>query len=228
MRRRKRGVVVSHALPKLYALSRDDSRRYSPPGTRRLAPVSCALSLSAPIVYSCYWHLSVIATGMFHVAAPPDAHHHHAGSAAHQHAAPDAHPASAVPDICDIVHQICTALVLSTVSLPTLVLPQSPSPVQIVRASLIAHHLPLQHSCSSCGYLLSLTRFIVLPRVTVAYRSRRAPGARVDKAECCLINVVLQCGSVCPVALVLMPLHDLVRTVITTTDTSILVLQRST
>ena len=128
----ERGVVVSHALPKLYALSRA-SRRYCRPGHgdwRRL----CALSLSA--TYSVLLLLAslCIATGMFHGATPPDAHHHHAGSAAHHHAAPDAPPASSVPDICNIVHQVCTALVLWTVLLPTLALPQSPSPVQIVRS----------------------------------------------------------------------------------------------
>ena len=127
----ERVVVVSHALPKLYALSRA-SRRYGRLGHgdwRRL----CALSLSA--TYSALLLLAslCIATGMFHVAAPPDAHHHHAGSAAHHHAAPDARPASPVPDICDIVHQVCTALVLWTVLLPRLALPQSPVPVQIVR-----------------------------------------------------------------------------------------------
>jgi hypothetical protein len=71
---------------------------------------------------------------MFHAAAPPDVHHHHADSAAHHHAAPDAHHASTVPDVCDIVHQACTALVLWTVLLPTLALSQSAVPVQIVRS----------------------------------------------------------------------------------------------
>jgi len=125
-------VVVSHVLPKLYALSRA-SRRYSRLGHgdwRRL----CALSLSA--TYSALLLLAslCIATGMFHAAAPPDAHHHHAGSAAHHHAAPDAHHTSAGPDICDIVHQACTALVLWTVLLPTLALLQSPVAVQIVHS----------------------------------------------------------------------------------------------
>jgi hypothetical protein len=128
----ERVVVVSHALPKLYALSRA-SRRYGRLGhgdRRRL----CALSLS--VTYSALLLLAslCIATGMFHVAAPSDAHHHHADSAAHHHAAPDAHPASPVPDICDIVHQVCTALVLGTVLLPRLALPQSPAPIQIVHS----------------------------------------------------------------------------------------------
>jgi len=128
----ERVVVVSHALPKLYTLSRA-SRRYCRPGHgdwRRL----CALSLSA--TYSILLLLAslCIATGMFHGAAPPDAHHHHAGSAAHHHAAPDTRPASPVPDICDIVHQVCTAVVLWTVSLPTLALPQSPVSVRIVHS----------------------------------------------------------------------------------------------
>jgi hypothetical protein len=128
----ERVVVVSHALPKLYALSRA-SRRYGRLGhgdRRRL----CALSLS--VTYSALLLLAslCIATGMFHVAAPSDTHHHHPDSAAHHHAAPDAHPASPVPDICDIVHQVCTALVLGTVLLPRLALPQSPAPIQIVHS----------------------------------------------------------------------------------------------
>ena len=123
---------MKHALPKSYALS-GALRRYCRLGHgdwRRL----CALSLSA--TYSVLLLLAslCIATGMFHAEAPPDAHHHHAGSVAHRHTDPDAHHASAVPDICDIVHQACTAMVLWTVLLPTLALPQSPAPVQIVRS----------------------------------------------------------------------------------------------
>ena len=122
--------MVSHALPKSYALSRA-SRRYCRLGHgdwRRL----CALSLSA--TYSVLLLLAslCIATGMFHAEAPPDAHHHHAGSAAHHHTAPETHRASTVLDICDIVHQACTALVLWTVLLPRFALPQSPVTVQIV------------------------------------------------------------------------------------------------
>ncbi len=136
--------MVSHSLPKSYALSRASWRycRLGHGDWRRL----CALSLSA--TYSVLLLLAslCIATGMFHAEAPPDAHHHHAGSAAHHHAAPDAHHASAVPDICDIVHQACTALVLWTVLLPTLALPQSP--------------VALQHSRTSCSYLLSVTQSI--------------------------------------------------------------------
>ena len=110
------GVVVSHALPKLHTLSRA-AWRYCRPGHgdwRRL----CALSLSA--TYSVLLLLAslCIATGIFHAATPPEAHHHHAGSAPHHHAAPDAHRASAVPDICDIVHQVCTVVVLWIVSEP--------------------------------------------------------------------------------------------------------------
>jgi hypothetical protein len=37
-----------------------------------------------------------------------------------------------VPDICDIVHQVCTALVLWTVLLLTLALPQRPVSVPMV------------------------------------------------------------------------------------------------
>ena len=127
-----RVIVVSHSLPKSYALIRASWRycRLGHGDWRRL----CALSLSA--TYSVLLLLAslCIATGMFHAEAPPDAHHHHAGSAAHHHHAPDAHHASAVPDICDIVHQVCTALVLWTVLLPRLALPQSPVPIQLLRS----------------------------------------------------------------------------------------------
>ena len=124
--------MVSHTLPKLYALSRA-AQRYSclrRGDWHRL----CALSLSATYGVLLLLASLCIATGVFHAEAPPDAHHHHAGSAAHHHATPDAHHASPVPDICDIVHQACTALVLWTVVLPTLALLQSPVPVQIVHS----------------------------------------------------------------------------------------------
>ena len=124
--------MVKHALPKSYALS-GALRRYCRLGHgdwRRL----CALSLSA--TYSVFLLLAslCVATGMFHAEAPPDAHQHHAGPAAHHHAAPDAHHASAVPDICDIVHQACTALVLWTGPLPTLALQQGQALVEKVRS----------------------------------------------------------------------------------------------
>jgi len=124
-------IVVSHALPKSYALSRA-SRRCSCLGYRDWHRL-CALSLSATYGALLLLASLCIATGMFHAGAPADAHHHHAGSAAHHHPTPDAHRASPVPDICDIVHQVCTALVLWTVLLPTLALPQRPVPVQIIR-----------------------------------------------------------------------------------------------
>jgi hypothetical protein len=127
-----RVVMVSHSLPKSYTLSRPVWRycRLGHGDWHRL----CALSLSA--AYSVLLLLAslCIATGMFHAEAPPDAHHHRASAAAHHHAAPDAHHASAVPDICDIVHQACTALVLWTILLPLLALPQSPVAVQIVHS----------------------------------------------------------------------------------------------
>ncbi len=104
-------AVVSHALPKPYALSRALRRYY-----RLLLASFC------------------VATGIFHAEVPHDVHHHHAGSEAHHHTPPDAHHTSPVPDICDIVHQVCTALVLWTVPLPTLTLPQGPVPVQTVRS----------------------------------------------------------------------------------------------
>jgi hypothetical protein len=127
-----RAIVVRHAFLKWYTLSRaarrDSCLRQG--DWHRL----CALSLSA--TYSVLLLLAslCIATGMFHAEVPPDVQHHHAGSTTHQHHAPDAHHASRVPDICDIVHQVCTALVLWTVQLPTLALPQSPFPVQIVHS----------------------------------------------------------------------------------------------
>jgi hypothetical protein len=125
-----RAIVRGNALPTLSALSRAlrRSRCLGHGDWRRLG----ALSLSA--TYSVLLLLASLcmATGVFHAEAPPAAHHHQAGSAAHHHAAPDAHRASPVPDICDIVHQVCTALVLWAVILPTLGLPQRPVPVQIV------------------------------------------------------------------------------------------------
>ena len=125
-----KAIVWGHALPMLSALRRA-SRRDGCLGHgdwHRL----CALSLSA--TYSGLLLLAslCIATGVFHAEAPPDAHHHHAGSAAHHHAAPDAPHASPMPDICDIVQQVCTALVLWAVLLPMLALPQSPVSVPIV------------------------------------------------------------------------------------------------
>jgi hypothetical protein len=122
--------VWGHALPTLSTLTRASRGSFSPGhgNWRRL----CALSLSA--TYSVLLLLAslCIATGIFHAEAPPEAHHHHGASAAHQHAVPDAHHASHVPDICDIVHQVCTALVLWSVLLPVLALPQNPVSVQIV------------------------------------------------------------------------------------------------
>jgi hypothetical protein len=162
--------VVSHTLPKSYALSRA-SRRYSclrHGDWHRL----CALSLSA--IYSVLLLLAslCVATGMFHAEAPPDAHHHHAGSAAHHHAAPDAHHASTVPDMCDIVHQACTPLVLWTVLLPTLALPQSPVAVQIV-LSFVDSTPSSPFSIRAPPVVLSrvLHNLSVLSRVTVACHS---------------------------------------------------------
>jgi hypothetical protein len=139
-----RVTVVSHALPKWYALGRAWWRDFclGPSDWRRL----CALSLSA--TYSVLLVLAslCVATGLFHAAAPHGTHHHHADSAAaHHHAAPDARHASPVPDICDIVHQVCTTLVLWAVPLPTLTLSSGPAPVKTV-CSFVDSLLP--SSCS--------------------------------------------------------------------------------
>lgn len=102
----------------------------------------CALSLS--VTYSLLLLLAsfCIATGIFHVEAPHDAHHHHtppgaphhAGSDAHHHATPGAHHTSPLPDICDMVHQVCTAMALWNVPLPTLALQQGQALVGKVRS----------------------------------------------------------------------------------------------
>jgi hypothetical protein len=91
-----------------------------------------ALSLSA--TYGMLWLLAslCVATGLFHGQALPDVHQHHAGSAAHHHAPPDARHASPVPDLCDLVHQVCTALILWSVPLPTLTLSPRLLPVPLV------------------------------------------------------------------------------------------------
>ena len=124
--------VVSQAVPQLHALSRTarSYSRLSQGDWRRL----CALSLSA--TYSVLLLLAslCIATGIFHAAV----HQHHTDAAAHQHAASHTHHASPVPDICDIVHQVCTALVLWAILGPTLALPQSPVAVQTVRGRVDA------------------------------------------------------------------------------------------
>ena len=125
-----RAIVWGHALPMLSALSRA-SRRYACLGHGDWYRIG-ALSLSATYCGLLLLASFCIATGVFHAETPPDADHHHAGPAAHHHAAPDAHHASPMPDICDIVHQVCTALVLWAVLLPTLALPQSPVSVPIV------------------------------------------------------------------------------------------------
>jgi hypothetical protein len=146
-------AVVSHALPKWYALGHAWRRDVclGPRDWRRL----CALSLSA--IYSVLLVLAslCVATGLFHAAAPHDTHHHHADSAAaHHHAAPDAPPAAPVPDICDIVHQVCTTLVLWTVPLPTLTLSSGPAPGQTV--------------CSCVDSLLPAPRSIRAPPVVIS------------------------------------------------------------
>ena len=125
-------VVVSHALSKPYALSRA-LRRYYRLGHRDWRRLG-ALSLSATYVVLLLLASFCVATGIFHAEVPHDVHHHHAGSEAHRHTPPDAHHTAPVPDICDMVHQVCSALVLWTVPLPTLTLPPGPVPVQTVRS----------------------------------------------------------------------------------------------
>jgi hypothetical protein len=127
---------VSHALPELYALSRT-LQRYDCLRHRHWRWL-CALSLSATYGVLLLLASLCVATGLFHVQAPHDEHHHHAGSDAHPHPSPDAHPAPPIPDICDLVHQVCTVLVLESVLLLTLMLPLGPRPVSLVHRFLNA------------------------------------------------------------------------------------------
>jgi hypothetical protein len=120
--------MVSHALPTPYALSRA-LRRYDRLGHRDWRRL-CALSLSATYGVLVLLASLCVATGFFHVTVPHHVRHHYAGSEAYHHTPTDAHHTSPVPDICDIVHQVCTALVLCTLPLPTLTLPQGPMPAQ--------------------------------------------------------------------------------------------------
>ena len=100
-----------------------------------------ALSLSATYGILLLLASLCVATGFLHVQVPHAVSHHSAGSAAHHHGTPDAHHASPVPDLCDLVHQVCTALVFWSVLLPTLTLSLSLLPVPLVDSFVNA--LPL-------------------------------------------------------------------------------------
>ena len=130
-------ALVSHALPKLYTLRRT-LQRYDRLRHRHWRWLG-ALSLSATYGVLVLLASVCVATGLLHEQAPHDEHHHHAGSHAHQHVPPDTHPASPLPDICDLVHQVCMALALWSVPLPTLTLSPRLLPVPLVHSFLHAH-----------------------------------------------------------------------------------------
>jgi hypothetical protein len=119
---------VRHALPQLYTLRRT-LQRYDRLRHRHWRWL-CALSLSATYGVLVLLASLCVATGLFHGQAPHDVHHHHAGSETH-HAPP-------VLDICDLVHQVCTALVLWSVPLPMRTLLPGPRPVQVVHSFINA------------------------------------------------------------------------------------------
>ena len=125
-------VVVSHALPQLEALRRI-VQRYGRVSHRHWRWLG-ALSLSATYGVLVLLASLCVATGLFHGQMPHAAHHHQAGSAAHHHGPPDTHHASPVPDLCDLVHQVCTALVLWSVPLPMLTLSPRLLPVPLVHS----------------------------------------------------------------------------------------------
>ena len=124
--------MVSHALPQLDALRRT-VQRYDRLRHRHWRWLG-ALSLSATYGVLVLLASLCVATGLLHVQVPHAVPHHHAGSAAHQHGPPDAHQASPVPDLCDLVHQVCTALILWSVPLPTLTLSPRLLPVPLVHS----------------------------------------------------------------------------------------------
>src|SRR2546422_1416706 len=125
-------ALVSHAWPTLYALRRT-LQRYDRLRHRHWRWLG-ALSLSATYGVLVLLTSLCVATGLLHVQAPHDGHHHHAGSEASHHLPPNAHHASPVPDLCDLVHQVCTALVLWSVPLPTRTLSPSLLPVPLVHS----------------------------------------------------------------------------------------------
>ena len=124
--------MVSHDVPKLHTLH-CTLQRYDYLRRRRWRWLG-ALSLSATYGVLLLLSSVCVATGILHVQAPHDEHHHHAGSEAHHHAPPDTHPSSPVPDLCDLVHQVCTALVLGSVPLPTLTLSPRLPPIPLVHS----------------------------------------------------------------------------------------------
>src|SRR2546427_11157479 len=87
-------ALVSHAWPTLYALRRT-LQRYDRLRHRHWRWLG-ALSLSATYGVLVLLTSLCVATGLLHVQAPHDGHHHHAGSEAHHHLPPDAHHASRI------------------------------------------------------------------------------------------------------------------------------------
>jgi hypothetical protein len=138
-------------LPQLYALRRT-VQRYDRLRHRHWRWLG-ALSLSA--TYGMFVLLAslCVATGFLH-GQVPHAAHHQAGSAAHHHGPPDTHHASPVPDLCDLVHQVCTALILWSVPLPRLTLSPSLLPVPLVH-SVVDSLPPLPFSIRAPPALLS-------------------------------------------------------------------------
>ena len=77
----------------------------------------CALALctTSPLLY--LLASICLATGVFHLETPHQAHHHH-------HTGSDAHHTTGLPDICDFAHQALT----TTVVAPVPVLPDGLAP----------------------------------------------------------------------------------------------------
>lgn|GEM_PF-2315576 len=130
--------MVNHALPKLHALRRTVQHydRLRQRHWRWLGAVSLSATYGALLLLASL----CVATGLLHVQVPHAVPHHPAGSAAHHHGSSDTHHAPPVPDLCDLVHQVCTALVLESVPLPTLTLSPSLLPVPVVHS--FVHVLP--------------------------------------------------------------------------------------
>jgi hypothetical protein len=68
----------------------------------------CALALctTSPLLY--LLASICLATGVFHLETPHQAHHHH-------HTGSDAHHTTGLPDICDFAHQALTTTVVAPV-----------------------------------------------------------------------------------------------------------------
>jgi hypothetical protein len=134
--REERFALVSYDVPKLHALLRTVQRynRLRPRHWRWLGALSLSVTYGVLVLLSSL----CVATGLLHVQVPPEGHHHHTGAEAHHHAPPDSHPAPPVPDLCDLVHQMCTALVLWSVPLPMLTWSPRLFPVPLVQSVVSA------------------------------------------------------------------------------------------